>query len=241
MLGNFLQYGLILQAIALTHFARRRPDGFWVFVIIMGGGIGALIYILVEVIPDVVLLRGAMQVFPRRKRIRYLEAAVLENPSVGNYEELGDLYLDDRQFAKARGCFDRVISPRTEDADPFYRRGLAAMALGDHQAAVADLEQAVRIDPKYDYQRTAGLLAHELGQIGRTDEALAQFEAVTQTSTLSETQYHYASLLAAAGRAAEARDWAQRILAKKPTMPAYVRRMERPWFRRARALIKRMG
>jgi hypothetical protein len=241
MLGNFLQYGLILQAIALTHFARRRPDGFWVFVIIMGGGIGALIYILVEVIPDVVLLRGAMQVFPRRKRIRYLEAAVLENPSVGNYEELGDLYLDDRQFAKARGCFDRVISPRTEDADPFYRRGLAAMALGDHQAAVADLEQAVRIDPKYDYQRAAGLLAHELGQIGRTDEALAQFEAVTQTSTLSETQYHYASLLAAAGRAAEARDWAQRILAKKPTMPAYVRRMERPWFRRARALIKRMG
>ena len=241
MLGNFLQYGLILQALALTHFVRRRPEGFWIFVIVMGGGVGAFIYILVEVIPDVVLLRGAVQVFPRRKRIRYLEAAVLENPSVGNYEELGDLYLDDRQFAKARACFDRVISPRTEDADPFYRRGLAAMALGDHQAAVADLEQAVRIDPKYGYQRAAGLLAHELGQVGRTDEALARFEAVTQTSTLSETQYNYASLLAANGRTPEARDWAHRILAKKPTMPAYVRRTERPWFRKARGLLKRLG
>ena len=241
MLGNFLQYGLILQALALTHFVRRRPEGFWIFVIIMGGGVGALIYILVEVIPDVVLLRGAVQVFPRRKRIRYLEAAVLDNPSVGNYEELGDLYLDDRQFVKARACFDKVISSRTEDADPFYRRGLTAMALGDHEAAVADLEQAVRIDPKYDYQRAAGLLAHELGQIGRTDEALARFEAVTQTSTLSETQYNYACLLAANGRTLEARDWAQRILAKKPTMPAYVRRMERPWFRKARALIKRVS
>jgi len=240
MLGNFLQYGLILQAIALTHFVRRRPDGFWVFVIIMGGGVGAFIYILVEVIPDVVLLRGAMQVFPRRKRIRYLEAAVLENPSVGNYEELGDLYLDDRQFAKARACFDRVISPRTEDADPFYRRGLAAMALGDHQAAVEDLEQAVRIDPKYDYHRAPGLLAHELGQVGRTDEALARFEAVLQTSTLSETQYNYAYLLAANGRTPEARDWAHRILAKKPTMPAYVRRTERGWFRKAAALLKRL-
>ena len=240
MLGNFLQYGLILQAIALTHFVRRRPDGFWVFVIIMGGGVGAFIYILVEAIPDVVLLRGAMQVFPRRKRIRYLEAAVLENPSVGNYEELGDLYLDDRQFAKARACFDRVISPRTEDADPFYRRGLAAMALGDHQAAVEDLEQAVRIDPKYDYQRATGLLAHELGQVGRTDEALARFEAVLQTSTLSETQYNYAYLLAANGRTPEARDWAHRILAKKPTMPAYVRRTERGWFRKAAALLKRL-
>jgi hypothetical protein len=241
MLGNFLQYGLILQALALTHFVRRRPEGFWIFVIVMGGGLGALIYILVEVIPDVVLLRGAMQVFPRRKRIRYLEAAVLDNPSVGNYEELGDLYLDDRHFAKARACFDRVISPRTDSADPFYRRGLAAMALGDHAAAVADLEQAVKIDPRYDYQRAAGLLAHELGQVGRTDEALKQFAAVTETSTLSETQYNYASLLAASGRTAEAKEWAQRILAKKPTMPAYVRRQDRGWFRKAAALLKRLG
>jgi hypothetical protein len=115
------------------------------------------------------------------------------------------------------------------------------MALGDHAAAVADLEQAVRIDPRYDYQRAAGLLAHELGQVGRTEEALAQFAAVTETSTLSETQYNYASLLAAGGRTAEAREWAQRILAKKPTMPAYVRRQERPWFRKARALIKKVG
>lgn len=241
MFGDFLQYGLILQAIALTHFVRRRPDTFWIWVILIGGGIGATIYILIEVIPDAGLLRGAVQVFPRRKRIRYLEAAVLDNPSVGNYEELGDLYLDDGQYAKARACFDRVITPRTDAADPYYRRGLAEMALGDHQAAVADLEQTVRLDPKYDYQRAAGLLAHELGVVGRTDEALAQFAAVTETSTLSETQYNYAALLASSGRTGEAKEWAQRVLAKKPTMPTYMRRRERPWFRKAAALIKKVG
>jgi hypothetical protein len=240
MLGNFLQYGLILQAIALTHFVRRRPDTFWIWVILMGGGIGATIYILLEVLPDAGLLRGAVQVFPRRKRIRYLEAAVLDNPAVGNYEELGDLYLDDGQFEKARACFDRVIAPRTNAPDPFYRRGLAAIALGDHAAAVADLERVVALEPKYDYQRAAGLLAHELGVIGRTDDALAQFEAVTETSTLSETQYNYAALLAASGRTREAREWAERVLAKKPTMPAYMRRRERPWFRKAAALLQKL-
>ena len=35
---------------------------------------------------------------------------ILDNPSIGNYEELGDLYLDDGQFARARECFDRVIA-----------------------------------------------------------------------------------------------------------------------------------
>jgi hypothetical protein len=30
------------------------------------------------------------------------------------------------------------------------------------------------------------------------------------------------------------------VLAKKPTMPAYMRRRERPWFRKAAALIKKL-
>ena len=110
MLGLFYPYGIVLQAIAILHFVRRRPDTYWLFIILMGGAVGALVYMLVEVLPDAGLLRGAFQVFPRRKRITELEAAIIDNPSIGNYEELGDLYLDDQQFARARECFDRVIA-----------------------------------------------------------------------------------------------------------------------------------
>jgi hypothetical protein len=239
MLGLFFQYGIILQAIALVHFARRRPETFWIFVIIMGGGLGALVYIVVEVIPDAGLLRGAFQVFPRRKRIKELEATVLENPSVGNYEELGDLYLDDRQFAKARECFDRVIA-RADSPDPIYRRALAAIAMNDVAAAAADLERLMTLDPKYDYHRASGLLAHVHAKLGRHDEAAARFAELMQVSTLTETQYNYACFLAEVGRRDEAREWAQRVLAKKLTMPSYLRRRERPWFRKAASLMKRL-
>jgi hypothetical protein len=240
MLGLFYPYGVILQAIAIVHFLRRRPDTYWLWIILVGGGVGALIYLVAEVIPDAGLLRGAFQAFPRRQRIKALQTAILDNPSVGNYEELGYLYLDDQQFARARESFDRVISPRTDSPDPFYRRGLAELALGDFQSAAADLEQVITRDAKYDYQRAAGLLAHARGKIGQPEAAGALFADVTRTSTLSETQYNYACFLAAEGRTAEAREWAERILAKKPTMPAYVRRLERQWFRRAKALLKRL-
>ena len=94
-------------------------------------------------------------------------------------------------------------------------------------------------DPKYDYQRAAGLLAHALGKTRRTRQGERHlFAEVTETSTLSETQYNYASFLAETGRAAEAREWAERILRKKATMPDYIRRRERPWFRKTRALLK---
>ena len=139
----FSWWGILLQAFAIIHFIRRRPDTFWLWIILIGGWLGALVYIAVEAIPDAGLLRQSFKVFPRRKRIRELEAAILDNPSAGNYEELGDLYLEEGQFARARQAYDKAISSRTDSPDPFYRRGVAAIQMGDFAAALPDLERVV--------------------------------------------------------------------------------------------------
>jgi len=236
----FTPWGLILQAIALVHFIRRRPDMYWLWVIIFLGPLGAAVYIFMEVVPDLGLLRHSFDAFPRRKRIRQLEALVLENPAVGNYEELGDLYIEERNFVRARECYDKAIRSRADLPDAFFRRGIAKIELGDFAASVPDLEYVVSRDPKYNSNRAAGLLAHAYANSGQPERAAALFEQVTQRSTLSETYYNYATFLASQGRTAEAREWTQRILAKKPTMPGYLRRRERPWFRRANGLLKRL-
>jgi len=237
----FTPWGLILQAIAIVHFIRRRPDMYWLWVIIFLGPLGAAVYIFMEVVPDLGLLRHSFDAFPRRKRIRQLEALVLENPAVGNYEELGDLYIEERNFVRARECYDKAIRSRADLPDAFFRRGIAKIELGDFAGAVPDLEYVVSRDPKYNSNRAAGLLAHAYANSGQPERAAALFEQVTQRSTLSETYYNYATFLASQGRTAEAREWTQRILAKKPTMPGYLRRRERPWFRRANGLLKRLA
>src|SRR6185437_10952379 len=100
-IGGFFGYGIILQAIAIIHFVRRRPDGYWLWIIIFGSWIGALIYIVVEVIPDAGLLREGFKVFPRRGRINELRALAEVNPAPANLEELGALYLEDGKYQKA--------------------------------------------------------------------------------------------------------------------------------------------
>jgi hypothetical protein len=186
------------------------------------------------------LLRQSFKVFPRRRRIRELEAAVLDNPSAGNYEELADLYMEEDNFSKARDCYDKAISSRTDSPDPFYRRGVCEIELGDFTAAVQDLERVVQKDPGYDFHRAKGLLAHAYANSGQPSKAEDLFRQAVAISTLSETYYNYALFLAAQNRLDEAREWAQKILAKKPTMPGYLRRRERPWFRKASALLKRL-
>jgi len=95
-------------------------------------------------------------------------------------------------------------------------------------------------DPAYDFRRASGLLAHAYALTGQNEKAEALFRQTVVLSTLSETYLNFASLLASRGHNAEAREWAQKVLAKKPTMPGYLRRRERPWFRSANALLKRL-
>jgi len=236
----FSWWSIALQVVAIVHFIRRRPNFFWLWVILFTSWIGSLIYIAVEVILDAGLLCDSFQMFPRRRRIHELERAILDNPSAGNYEELGLLYLDDGNFAQARACYDKAISSRTDHADPFYRRGVAEVELGDFAAAVPDLEHAVSSDPDYDFHRAKGLLAWAYTQTGQAERADALFREATRISTISETYYHYALFLQSQGRMGEAREWAQKILDKKPTMLGYLRRRERPWFRKASALLGRL-
>ncbi len=236
----FYPWGFIVQLIALVHFVRRRPEGYWLWIILIGGFVGAAAYIVVEVLPDAGLLGDVFKGFGRRSRIEKLKAAILDNPSAANYEELGELYWEEKQYARARECYDHSISARSDSLDPFYRRALCALALNDLPAASPDLEHVVRQDPRYDYQRAAALLADTYAQIGQTEQAAALFEEVTRTSTLLETQYNYARFLKAQERPAEAREWVQKILHKKRTLPRYMQRVERPWFQKARALLKEL-
>jgi hypothetical protein len=233
-------WGLLFQALAVIHFIKRRPNGYWLCIILILGPIGAIIYLFAEAVPDIGLLGSSFKVFPRRKRIRQLEFEILDNPSSGNYEELGDLYMDDGKLPLARTAFDKAIAARSDSLDCFYRRGLCAIQLGDAAAALPDLERVVSKDPNYDFRRAAGLLAHAYAQTGDKEKAEALFQQVTLASTLSETYLNFADLLRSEGRHAEARMWVRKVLDKKPSMPGYLRRRERRWFRSASQMLKRL-
>jgi hypothetical protein len=243
MFGRYLFYpwGLIVQVIAIAHFVKRRPENYWFYIIFFGGFLGASAYIVVEVLPDLGLLGGVFQGFGRRSRIQNLETQILDNPSAGNYEELGELCLEQKQYAKARDAFDKAIAARSDSLHAFYHRALCSLGLGDLTTAIPDLEWVVGKDIKFDYYRATGLLADAYARTGQMERAAPLFTEVTQFSTTPETLYNYASFLKLAGRREDAREWAQKLMAKKRTLPRYMQRVERPWFRKGKALMKELA
>jgi len=243
----FYPWGLILQLIAIVHFVKRRPESYWLWIILLGGPIGAGAYLLVEVLPDTRLLPRVWQGFGRRSRIQALETQILDNPSAGNYEELGDLALEENQYDKARDAFARAIesySTRKGSASSsnllhvYYGRGKSLRGQGDYSGAIPDLEIVASSDAKFDYYRAAGLLADAYARTGNLEKAAQWFVPATQFSTTPETLYNYAWFLNAEGKKDEAKEWLDKLMAKRRTLPGYMQRAERPWFRKGKALRK---
>lgn len=237
----FYPWGFLIQLVALVHFFRRRPDGFWLFVIFFGGFLGALVYIVAEMLPDAGLLRNAYRGYGRKSRIAAVETAILDNPSPANFEELGELYWDEKQYDKAREAFERAIATRSDSPHCFYRRGLCLMALGRPAEALPDFERVVRVNEKFDSYRAKLMLAEAYAATGREQEAAPLFADVVQHSNTPETLYTYAAFLKSQHRSEEAREWTRQLLQKKRTLPRYWQRIERPWFRKGDALLKELS
>src|SRR4051812_35591518 len=98
----FYPWGYVLQILALVHAVRRRPEAYWYLIILMGGMLGAIAYVLIEVLPDAGIARDAFSGLGRKSRIHAVETAILDNPSAANFEELGDLLFDQKQYLESR-------------------------------------------------------------------------------------------------------------------------------------------
>jgi hypothetical protein len=245
----YYPWGILLQIVALVHFVKRRPENYWLWIILIGGPIGATAYLLVEVAPDARLLGGVFQGFGRRSRIQTLETHILDNPSAGNFEEVAELYLEEKKYQKARDAFTKAVEgygarrasgAQNDSLHTFYGRAKSQLGLADYEGAIPDLERVAAADVKFDYYRAAGLLGDAYARTGESEKAAQWFAPATQYSTTPETLYNYAWFLKTQGRTDEAREWVAKLMAKKRTLPGYMQRVERPWFRKGKALKKEL-
>ena len=237
----FYPWGFVVQIAALVHFFwRRRASFVWLWIIFIGGFVGAAAYLIVEVLAEADLLRTARERRARKERISSVEAQILDNPSLANLEEVGELYWDDRDCTKAREAFDRAVRTGSDSSRTFYRRGQCSLELGDEAAAVPDLEFAFRTEPKLDFYRGGMFLARAYAATGRDAEAAGVFSAAMHHTSTPEMLCSYAAFLAAQNRKEEARAWLKRLEETKRVAPRFVQRTERAWFNKGKALLKQI-
>ena len=230
----------------IVHAARNGRFMPWGFIILFLPGIGALAYVVVELVPQWLGSTGvrragrsiAAALDPER---RYREAkdqlAIVD--TIANRAALAEACLSLGKFAEARDLYAGVLGmPQGDEPSFMLGRARAEFGLGEAALAVKTLDELKARWPDYQSPEGQLLYAMALEAAGRDDEALATYEAVGRSYPGAEPRVRRAEMLARLGRRDEARSVAGEVARDLRRSPPHVRRAQSQWLSAAERLAR---
>ena len=103
------------------------------------------------------------------------------------------------------------------------------------------LEGVVAENPKHDYGYSQMALAETLAALGETDAALVLWQQVTESHSYPRAKVQLAELYVARNQPELARAQVNEALGDDAHAPAFQRKRDRFWIRRARSLHRKLG
>jgi hypothetical protein len=228
---------LVINVALIVHAAKTGRFWPWGYIILLLPGIGALVYVLAEIVPSWfgspegqrTRQRVANRLDPQ-KRYRQLTDELATTDTIANRAALAEECLALGKFSEARWHYDKILEqPLGDEPVSALGRARAEFALDQPDACVAMLDELRRRWPDYESADGHLLYARALEAAGRTDEALAEYQAVSGYYPGAEARVRHGLLLAAVGRKAEARALFSETLAQLRRAPKYVRKVQAEW------------
>ena len=228
---------LLLDLTLIYHAAKTGRLQPWAFIILMVPFIGALAYIVVELVPEWFGSPGAQQARKRvanrldpEKRYRELSDQLANTDTIANRAALAAECQMIARFDEAERHYDHILN-LPMGGEPAYALGKAQAQFDRNRPAeaLATLDDLQKRWP--DFQSAEGhlLYARALAEIGRVDQALEEFHAVAAYFPGAEARVRYGMLLRMVGRTAEARVVFNELLIQMRRAPKYLRDAQAEW------------
>ena len=211
---------LLVNAMLIIHAAKTGRFWPWAYVVLLLPGLGALGYVIVELMPEVMGSPGARKA---RKRIsrslnpeqeyRRLTDELEIADTIANRAALADECLVLRRFAEAKRHYEIILGmPLGEDPIYCLRKARAEFGL------------------EAWHQVVDNCLAREDRHVGgRAQEAVAEYQALSAYYPGAEPRVRHALLLKMMGRADEARSLFADVVRQLKRAPKHARRLQAEW------------
>lgn len=238
---NPLTIALLAFSIWMLVNAIRNREWLWVLFILAFPGLGSFWYFFYVYrntgsITQGFELPGAHD----RRRIKELQAQIHHLDKAHHYSQLGDIYFQRGKLDFAQQCYTAALERDAQDIDTRAHYGQCLLRLNKPAEAKPLLAGVVAEDPKHDYGHTLMALAETQAALGEIDEAIATWQRVTENHTYARARVQLAELFARQGRANEARAELTEVLSDDAHTPAFQRRRDRVWIKRAKKLISQV-
>ncbi|HEV2320021.1 MAG TPA: tetratricopeptide repeat protein, partial [Verrucomicrobiae bacterium] len=231
----------IFQIWMFIHALRNR-EWIWAVLIFIGWGVTALFYYLIVYRATASSVSGfELPGAQSRKRIRELQSQIHHLDNAAHYFELGDVYFQRGQFAEAEKCYRAALEREPRDIDARAHLGHCLVRLKRPAEARPILEGVMREKPDHDYGYTMMALAEALAALGETDNAILYWQHITEHHSYPRAKVQLAELYLAKNQFDLARTGLRDVLSDDIHAPAFQRRRDRVWIRRAKSLMRKLA
>ena len=212
--------------------AVRRQEWLWLVFILAFPGLGTCWYFFSVYRGGDIFTRGfELPGAHSRRRIKELKAH--------HHLQLGDIYFQQGKLDPAETEYRAALERDAADRDT--RAHLGQCLLRKKRAAEAQplLEAVVQEDPKHDYGYTLMALAETYTALGHAEAAIQIWGRVLQHHSYARARVQLAELLLAKNQIEAAREQVLEVIETDPHAPAFDRKRNRVWLRRAKALRRK--
>jgi len=232
----------LLQITCIIHALRSGRDRTWIYILALLPGVGALAYLVVEIVPGFWssrtargLQHQAIRRLDRTREVRRRRESLEEADTVDNHRLLAEALADAGEFTQAVEIYRSVLTGIHAD-DPGMLLGLAkaAFAADLFDEALRTVLRLGETNPQYHPTEAQLLYARTLEALTRDEDATREYEQLVTHAPGEEVRCRYALLLQRRGRVLEAMGLFKEILARSRRAPGHYRRQERDWIDIAR-------
>ncbi len=233
---------LLLFQLWMLVDAIRRREWIWAFFVLIIWGVPAFLYyfLVFRAAPSATRgfeLPGAFD----RRRIKELQAKIHHLDKAHHHFQLGDIYFQQGKLEKAEQSYRAALERDPADIDTRAHLGQCLLRQRKPAEARPLLEGVVQENSKHDYGYSLMALAETLTALGETDAALALWKQVTENHSYPRAKVQLAELYLARNQNELARAELKVVVADDLHAPAYQRKRDRVWVRRARSLTRKLG
>ncbi|MGI9260564.1 MAG: tetratricopeptide repeat protein [Woeseiaceae bacterium] len=238
----------IIQVALIIHVIKTDRPYYWIFIIMMPG-IGALAYIIVELMPEFLgswqgrrAVRGVRKTLNPMGDLRQREREHQMSGSVDAARHLAGELIENGQYEEAIVKLQEVLTGLYEN-DPDLLLSLATAQFGNDQFADAmgTLDRLIEHNPDYRSAEGHLIYAQSVERCGDTDKALEEYEAVAAYYAGAEAKLRYGRLLEQTGDPEKALQQYSDIINAAEMAPRHYQKAQREWISEAREGFRRLA
>jgi hypothetical protein len=224
----------------LIHAVRNR-EWVWALFIFIGWGFSALWYYFYVYRGSASATSGfELPGAGSRARIKELQAQIYHLDKAHHHSQLGDIYFQRGRLAEAEQSYRAALERDATDVDTRAHLGQCLLRQKKFAEARPLLEGVMHEKPEHDYSHTMMALAETLTALGETDNALFYWQHITQTHSYPRAKVQMAELYLAKNQPDLARAQLKDVLNDDVHAPAFQRKRDRMWIRRAKSLMGKL-